>query len=77
MKKLIIIALTLFSIYTASAQKTKKTDNSQREVEYQLANQKYKEQNYTEAAEIFQRLYKKYNQHHYMNQYFDCLIRTG
>ena len=77
MKKLIIIALTLFSIYTASAQKIKKTDNSQREIEYQLANQKYKEQNYTEAAEIFQRLYKQYNQQHYLNQYVDCLIRLG
>lgn len=77
MKKLIIIVLTLFSIYTASAQKIKKTDNSQREIEYQLANQKYKEQNYTEAAEIFQRLYKQYNQQHYLNQYVDCLIRLG
>ena len=77
MKKLIIIALTLFSLCTATAQKTKGGDNQQREIEYQLANQKYKEQEYAEAAEIFQRLYKKYGQQHYLTQYADCLIRLG
>ena len=78
MKKLIIIVLTLFSLCTVQAQKVKKNnDNTQREIEYQLANQKYKEQNYAEAAEIFHRLYKKYNQQHYLNQYVECTIRTG
>lgn len=77
MKHLIFIILTLLIVGSASAQKIKKTDNTQREIEYQLANQKYKEQNYAEAAEIFQKLYKKYNQQHYLNQYIDCLIRLG
>ena len=78
MKKLIIIALTLFSLCTVQAQKVKKgNDNSQREIEYQLANQKYKEQEYAEAGKIFFNLYKKYNQQHYLNQYVECTIRTG
>lgn len=76
MKKLIIIVLTLFSLCTAQAQK-RNNDNTQREIEYQLANQKYKEQEYAEAGKIFLNLYKKYNQQHYLNQYVECMIHTG
>ncbi len=76
MKRLtFFFVIVMFSV-SLTAQKGNPS-NTEREIEYRLANTRYNEQNNAEAGELYYKLFKKHNQQHYLNQYVDCMIRIG
>ena len=65
--------LTLFLTLPSLAQKK----DPQLQVDEKLASKKFQSQDYEQAKELYQQLYKKHGQTHHFNQYVECLIRLN
>ena len=75
MKRLVRLLLLILLLPTAIA--TAQNKDAQTEVDQQLASKCIQSQDYEQARDLYQALFKKKGQAQYFNQYVECLMRLG